>query len=195
MFCANCGSRLARDDAAFCTACGTRALHPSPKEDVVVVGTGTAMLASRWQRVGALAVDLVIIWVVASVPFYVILLSGDTLEALNDPACHDEAGRITSACQDELSRLIAAALILYPVTFLYWWASNSYGASPGRLAVGIRIVTKDGARPGIGRGLARTAVSIASWSAFALGYLWAFWDSRRQTWHDKAAGTYVIRRR
>lgn len=26
-----------------------------------------------------------------------------------------------------------------------------------------------------------------------LGYLWAFWDDQRQTWHDKAADTYVIK--
>jgi len=28
---------------------------------------------------------------------------------------------------------------------------------------------------------------------FALGFLWAFWDPKRETWHDKIAGTKVVR--
>jgi uncharacterized RDD family membrane protein YckC len=27
-----------------------------------------------------------------------------------------------------------------------------------------------------------------------LGYLWAFWDPKKQTWHDMAAGTVVVKR-
>jgi len=26
-----------------------------------------------------------------------------------------------------------------------------------------------------------------------LGFLWMLWDKDRQTWHDKAAGSFVIR--
>jgi uncharacterized RDD family membrane protein YckC len=26
-----------------------------------------------------------------------------------------------------------------------------------------------------------------------LGYFWAAWDRKRQTWHDKIAGTYVVK--
>ena len=26
-----------------------------------------------------------------------------------------------------------------------------------------------------------------------LGFLWMVWDKNKQTWHDKAAGSYVIR--
>lgn len=29
-------------------------------------------------------------------------------------------------------------------------------------------------------------------SIFMLGYLWAIWDSKRQAWHDKIAGTVVV---
>jgi len=28
---------------------------------------------------------------------------------------------------------------------------------------------------------------------FGLGFLWAFFDDRRQGWHDKLASTYVVR--
>ena len=36
-------------------------------------------------------------------------------------------------------------------------------------------------------------MSIVSGLACGLGYLWMLWDPQRQTWHDKAAGTYVVR--
>ena len=26
-----------------------------------------------------------------------------------------------------------------------------------------------------------------------LGYLWMLWDGKNQTWHDKVAGTFVVR--
>ena len=27
----------------------------------------------------------------------------------------------------------------------------------------------------------------------ATGFMWAFWDAKRQTWHDKLVGTIVVR--
>jgi uncharacterized RDD family membrane protein YckC len=27
-----------------------------------------------------------------------------------------------------------------------------------------------------------------------LGFLWMLWDNKKQTWHDKAAGTVVVAR-
>lgn len=29
---------------------------------------------------------------------------------------------------------------------------------------------------------------------FGLGYFWAIWDKDGQTWHDKIAGTVVVKR-
>ena len=67
-------------------------------------------------------------------------------------------------------------------------------SSLGKLALGLRVVRRSGGRPGAELGLARTAVAVlASGPALGLGYLWAFWDDRRQTWHDKVASTYVVR--
>ena len=31
--------------------------------------------------------------------------------------------------------------------------------------------------------------------AFFLGFLWIGWDGRKQGWHDKIAGTHVVRAR
>ena len=39
----------------------------------------------------------------------------------------------------------------------------------------------------------RAAAAILSVIPLGLGYWWAFWDSRRQPWHDKIMHTYVLR--
>ena len=55
------------------------------------------------------------------------------------------------------------------------------------------VVTDDITQsPGFGRAIVRYLVAMISSLAVFLGYLWAVWDERRQTWHDKAAGTVVI---
>lgn len=193
MYCASCGSPLPRDDAAFCSQCGAKVIYAADRDDLVAVGAASVALASRWQRVGGLAVDLVVLWLFSAIPTMIVIFAGDTLDYVGDPACFDPAGRLRSECQPDFTNLMLLSFVTYPAMFIYWWISNARGASLGKLAVGTRIVRTGGQRPGIGFGAVRTAVSLVSGWAFGLGYLWAFWDGRRQAWHDKAAGTYVVR--
>ena len=74
----------------------------------------------------------------------------------------------------------------------YFWVWNSLGWSPGKRAVGIRIVDLEGLPPGAERGFRRTVGSLVSVFGLFIGYLWALWDPRKQTWHDKMAGTFVV---
>ena len=46
---------------------------------------------------------------------------------------------------------------------------------------------------GFGRGLGRALAMLPSVAPLFLGCLWMLWDSRNETWHDKIAGTIVIR--
>ena len=78
---------------------------------------------------------------------------------------------------------------------VYRWVADSLGGTLGKRAVGIRVVDeRTGDVPGFGSGFIRTLVSIGSGLALGLGYLWAAWDDKGQTWHDKAAGTLVVRK-
>ena len=68
------------------------------------------------------------------------------------------------------------------------------GKTIGGMALGIRVVSADsGGSVGIGKALIRAIVAYVSGLVIALGYLWMLWDRNKQTWHDKAAGTYVVR--
>ena len=71
------------------------------------------------------------------------------------------------------------------------------GQTWGRQIVGNKVIRVDnGGVPGIGRALGRELFAwIVSASILYLGYLWMIWDDDRQTWHDKVAGTIVVRSR
>ena len=102
------------------------------------------------------------------------------------------AGLISDGIATEESEE-ALGLVVLVVPLIAWWAFNTVGWSPGQRAVGLRIIQDDGARPGLGYGFARTVGMPLSLAVVLLGFLWAAWDDRRQTWHDKISGTFVVR--
>jgi uncharacterized RDD family membrane protein YckC len=69
------------------------------------------------------------------------------------------------------------------------------GQTPGNAVLGIRVVDvreRIGEPIGYGRAFLRWLVSLVSAIVFLLGYLWMLWDPRKQTWHDKAAGSLPV---
>jgi uncharacterized RDD family membrane protein YckC len=82
-------------------------------------------------------------------------------------------------------------MVVYALYFVVLWAL--WGRTIGKLLVGIKIVTGSGGGLGFGRALVRLLVSYVSGAVVVLGYLWVIWDGKKQAWHDKVAGTYVVR--
>ena len=81
-------------------------------------------------------------------------------------------------------------LIVVPVTILGYW--RYCGATPGMLALGMKIVdASSGTAPGSARLALRFAAAVAL-APLALGFLWIAVDRRKQGWHDKIARTVVI---
>lgn len=66
------------------------------------------------------------------------------------------------------------------------------GFTPGMWLMGLRVVRKNGELPGFFRSLARVFLFSLSALVFFLGFLWVIFDRRRQAWHDKIVGTYVV---
>ena len=68
------------------------------------------------------------------------------------------------------------------------------GQSPGKIAIGIKIVKTDGSSIGFGTTLLREIIGkIISSIIILLGYIWILFDGQRQGWHDKIASTYVVK--
>lgn len=89
---------------------------------------------------------------------------------------------------------IVMVTIGYGVFFL-WFLSK--GMTPGKWILGEQVVEKlSGKYPGFGRMLLRETIGkFISGLFLGLGYFWAIWDKDNQAWHDKIAGTVVVRRR
>ncbi len=68
------------------------------------------------------------------------------------------------------------------------------GQTVGKMAVGVKVIGADGREPGVGYAALREVVGkFVSAIAFFLGFLWIAWDRDKQGWHDKIAGTRVVR--
>ena len=78
---------------------------------------------------------------------------------------------------------------------VYWVLTWSLlGASLGQKALGMRVVNAiNGERIDIVKAVLRYVGFVISAIPFALGLIWAGFDPRKQGWHDKIAGTYVVR--
>ena len=83
----------------------------------------------------------------------------------------------------------------FAVLGVYWVLTWSLmGASLGQKALGLRVVNAlNGERIDIGKSLIRYVGFVVSVIPIFLGLIWAGFDPRKQGWHDKIAGTYVVR--
>jgi uncharacterized RDD family membrane protein YckC len=67
-------------------------------------------------------------------------------------------------------------------------------ATPGKMAVGIKVVdAKTGNAMSFGQAIGRYLAYFISMIPLGLGFIWAAFDPRKQGWHDKLAGTVVVR--
>ncbi|MEE8045529.1 MAG: RDD family protein [Dehalococcoidia bacterium] len=67
-----------------------------------------------------------------------------------------------------------------------------WGRTPGKWVAGIVVVDSEGRTPGPAAIPREMIGKLVSFIAFGVGILWLIWDPKRQGWHDKIAGTYVV---
>jgi uncharacterized RDD family membrane protein YckC len=72
-----------------------------------------------------------------------------------------------------------------------FWAWK--GATVGGIITQLRVVRTDGSMVSAGEALIRGLGSVFSIVVFGVGCLWVLRDAERQAWHDKMAGTFVVK--
>jgi uncharacterized RDD family membrane protein YckC len=97
------------------------------------------------------------------------------------------------------------SLIAGPADFLISWVLPSVlivvlwirlSTTPGKMAIGATIVdARTGGKPSTRQFVIRYFGYFVSTLPLLLGYIWAGFDARKQSWHDKMAGTVVVRRK
>ena len=87
-----------------------------------------------------------------------------------------------------------SAIIDVFVFFGYFvFTTGIFGRTLGKWVAGIKVVDADGNSPGVAIAIPREmAGKFVSVVAVGIGLIWIVFDSQRQGWHDKIAGTYVV---
>lgn len=83
--------------------------------------------------------------------------------------------------------------------FLFFWLTYHIGmwawkgTTIGGIVCNLRVVRVDGRRADFAVCLVRGLAGVFSALPLLLGFFWVGWTSERQSWHDKIAGTVIVR--
>jgi uncharacterized RDD family membrane protein YckC len=153
--------------------------------------------AGFWLRLAATMIDVVLLTVVIS-PLLLVIYGFDSR------GLTDLDSMVFSGPKDFMVWYVLPALtprgpmevliqwVLPTIALIVFWKYRS--ATPGKIILSLKIVD---ARTGGGLSLEQCVVRyfayLVSMLSLGLGFLWIAFDKRKQAWHDKLAGTVVIR--
>jgi uncharacterized RDD family membrane protein YckC len=67
------------------------------------------------------------------------------------------------------------------------------GTTVGGIVLNLKVLRLDGQPVAFAVALVRALMAWLSAAVFFVGFLWISWDREKQSWHDKIAGTVVVR--
>ncbi len=146
-----------------------------------------ARFAGFWIRLVAYIIDSII---VGAVTFGLIKATG-VITVLCPPGVTNAGDPSCGPAQ--ISPLFYVILLLPVLYDVLLWA---VGGTLGQRALGLRVVNaQTGGNLGIGRSLLRYVGMIIASIPIYIGLIWAGFDARKQGWHDKIAGSFVLHTR
>lgn len=92
----------------------------------------------------------------------------------------------------ELQGVASVVSLIVSAIYFVYFVPRMNGQTPGKRMLGIRAVKIDGTPFTIMDVILRHVIGYNLSSIFALGFIWAMLDSKRQGWHDKIVGSMVI---
>jgi uncharacterized RDD family membrane protein YckC len=131
-----------------------------------------------WARVGAAIIDSILVLVICA-PLVTFFYGSDYW--LNTDLV------LVAGPADILINWVFPAIAV----ILFWIYRQ---ATPGKMAIGAKIVdARTGGKPSTGQLIGRYFGYYVSILPLMLGILWVAFDPRKQGFHDKLAGTVVVR--
>jgi len=131
-----------------------------------------------WARVGATLLDSILLLAITMPPLIAIY----GWEYL-DP---DRTGFFAGPADFVITWVFPAVAVI-----LFWIRKQ---ATPGKMAISARVVdAASGETMTVGQAIGRYFAYVISALPLCLGYIWIAFDPRKQAWHDKLAGTVVVR--
>ena len=143
--------------------------------------------AGFWIRLGASIIDTLVMLIVF-IPTTIMIYGVNTMST---EMTSENMSYWSNSFHMEGSGNVFLKYFLPAILVLAFWFFKS--ATPGKMATRLTIVDeKTGKKPTFVQFLLRYVGYFLS-SIFLLGFIWIAFDKRKQGWHDKLAGTVVVK--
>ena len=150
--------------------------YEPPRSEVASSDSNNLVYAGFWIRVGASLIDSILI----------MLLILPILIGIYGMEYFESEAFIAGAWDFLVSWVLPA------IAVIIFWIYRS--ATPGKMAIKAKIVdARTGGKPSTGQFVSRYFGYFISIIPLMLGVIWVAFDKRKQGWHDKLAGTVVVR--
>lgn len=190
-FCTECGRRLATEDLVRFgehLVCGNCKEIFAQKLREGVALRGQAQYAGFWIRCAAILIDGVVL---TGVYIVMSLLLGMMVPAFRPP--QDTGGDITAIFPALMLMLVLVLLqVAFGVAYEVFFVVR-FGATPGKMALRLKIVRADGSGIAVGRAFGRYFAKLLSGVVFYIGFIIAGFDAEKRALHDHICDTRVIK--
>ncbi|WP_420321731.1 RDD family protein [Flagellimonas sp.] len=153
----------------------------------VEVSSDNIEYASFGHRVGALLIDILLVFIIAGIliVFVVAPLMGE----------------LKNVSKEVGGKIVAGLIFMYffglPILGILYrslFECSKLQGTPGKAIIGIKVVGSDFKKISFAKALLRNFVKILSSLVIYIGYLVALGNEKCVTWHDSAANTFVIKK-
>ncbi|MFH1147526.1 MAG: RDD family protein [Pseudomonadota bacterium] len=141
--------------------------------------------AGFWIRLGAKLIDGIILGIMSLIPVPLIGLFLDPSEQYAPGAA---ALSFLTAYQIVITTVQVAIGAGFTTFFL-----GRFGATPGKMALRLKVVTADGGKITYGRALGRYFAELVSGFTMSIGYIMAAFTREKRALHDMICSTRVVR--
>ena len=159
-------------DAWVCTSCKPIFVQKLEEGVTRYAGLGT--------RLGAKLIDGIILGTMTLVIVFVVGLATRSMQS-------------SESVSKPLGGLVVFGLVLCLIAAVYTTSFvGKYGATPGKMACRIEVVTAKGGKVSYARALGRYFAECLSGLLLGVGYLMAAFDEQKRTLHDHICNTRVV---
>jgi uncharacterized RDD family membrane protein YckC len=192
LYCGECGRPAATDDLA---RFGELLICPDCKNSYAqklregVAPAQTTLYAGFWVRFVAWLIDAIIMMVVGGIINFAVV---GTLFNIPRP----EPGQDPAALLASLAGIYGVVYLVNMVigcTYEAFFVSSSLSATPGKLALGLKVLRPGGGRVTLGRAVGRYFAKVLSAMILCIGYIIAAFDAQKRGLHDMICDTRVVR--
>lgn len=193
-FCAACGQQFDQENMIhymgswICMTCKP-AYFQRMREGAAAPGgaaTGYMDYAGFWIRLAAKFIDGLIVGIPLVIIVFVLALVLGIASGATDSKIPNFAGTGL--------QIMAQFFFTFVGAFYSGIMHSRYGATLGKMAVGIKVVTVDGQYPSFGRAFGRGCAEFISGLCCDIGYIIAAFDSEKRALHDHISGTRVVKK-